>query len=84
MSRRAARRSTLGDMGNTDMSTSRTRAFTFPEPGDTLATMAARLLPAESDGEAMLLGWNPHLALRTAPGADGLLSTDIVYTEPPP
>ena len=83
MSRRAARRSTLGRMGDAGMSTSRTRAFTFPEPGDTLATMAARLLPAESDGAAVLLGWNPHLALRTAPGADGLLCTDIVYTEPP-
>ena len=71
-------------MGDTETSTPRTRAFTFPEPGDTLATMAARLLPSESDGANVLLGWNPHLALRTAPGADGLLCTDIVYTEPPP
>ncbi len=70
-------------MGDTEVSTLRTRAFTFPEPGDTLATMAARLLPDESDGAAVLLGWNPHLALRAAPGADGLLCTDIVYTEPP-
>jgi len=61
-----------------------TRAFTFAVPGDTLRTLAARVLPDHEDGRAQLLTWNPHLTLRAAtmdaPG--GLLPTDVVYTEP--
>jgi hypothetical protein len=61
-----------------------TRAYVFPEPGDTLVSVAARVLPGQDDGRAVLLGWNPHLALRAstmdAPG--GMLPTDLVYIEP--
>jgi hypothetical protein len=68
-----------------DTSTFRTRPFTFPEPGDTLAAMAERLLPETPAAAAVLLGWNPHLAVRADRSPDGLvlLSTDIIYTEPP-
>jgi hypothetical protein len=61
-----------------------TRAYLFPEPHDTLASLAARVLPGRDDGRDVLLGWNPHLALRAstmdAPG--GMLPTDLVYIEP--
>ena len=71
--------------GMAETSTFRTRAFTFPAPGDTLQAMAGRLLPDAPDGAAVLLGWNPHLAVRADRSPDGLvlLSTDIIYTEPP-
>jgi hypothetical protein len=65
------------------------RAFVFPEPGDTVASVAARVLPGEDGGERLLLSWNLHLAVRRSPtgGASGasatLLCTDIVYVEPP-
>ena len=61
-----------------------TRAYVFPEPDDTLASLAARVLPGRDDARAPLLGWNPHLALR-APMMDvpgGMLPTDLVYVEP--
>ena len=61
-----------------------TRAFTFAVPGDTLQSLAERLLPGHEDGRSQLLAWNPHLMLR-APTMDtpgGLLPTDLVYTEP--
>jgi hypothetical protein len=57
----------------------------FPEPGDTLETIAARELPGV-DGAAMrLASWNLHLAVRRTPiGAPGeLLCTDIVYVQEP-
>jgi hypothetical protein len=61
-----------------------TRPFTFALPGDTLASLAARVLPDHEDGRGQLLAWNPHLTLRAAtmdaPG--GLLPTDLVYTGP--
>jgi hypothetical protein len=61
------------------------RPFTFPVPGDTLASVAARVLPGQDDGRDVLLSWNPHLALRAptmdAPG--GMLPTDLVYTSAP-
>jgi hypothetical protein len=68
-----------------DTSTFRTRPFTFPQPGDTLQTMAERVLTDTTDGAAVLLGWNPHLAVRADRSPDGLqlLATDIIYTEPP-
>lgn len=53
-----------------------------PEPGDTLATIAARELggPAEDD----LASWNLHLAARAPIGPPGsLLPSDIVFLEPP-
>ena len=63
-----------------------TRPYVFPEPGDTLATLAARVLPDDPDGANTLLSWNLHLALRPFPvGEPGeVLCTDIVYLAPPP
>jgi hypothetical protein len=63
-----------------------TRRFVFPEPGDTLATLAARLLPDVAHGEQLLQSWNLHLVMRPFPvGEPGeVLTTDIVYLEPPP
>jgi hypothetical protein len=57
----------------------------FPEPGDTLATLAARVLPDDPDGANTLLSWNLHLAVRAFPiGQPGeVLCTDIVYLGPP-
>jgi hypothetical protein len=62
------------------------RAHVFPEPGDTLATLAARVAPGDPDAEQRLLSWNLHLAMRPFPvGEPGeLLCTEIIYTEPPP
>ena len=61
-----------------------TRAFTFPQPDDTIDTLAARVLAGADDARATLLAWNPHLALRPAIDRPGsLLCTDLVYTEPP-
>ena len=61
-----------------------TRAYTFAVPGDTLQSLAERVLPGHADGRSQLLAWNPHLMMRAAtmdsPG--GLLPTDLVYTEP--
>lgn len=61
-----------------------TRTYTFAVPGDTLQSLADRVLPGHEDGRAQLLAWNPHLTLRAAtmdaPG--GLLPTDLVYIEP--
>ncbi|MGI9031752.1 MAG: hypothetical protein ACR2HP_17480 [Ilumatobacteraceae bacterium] len=59
-----------------------TRDFVLPQPGDSLATIAARELPERADGAGLLQAWNPHLALRLSP-IDGLLCTDVVYTDPP-
>lgn len=60
------------------------RAYVFPEPGDTLDTLAARVLPDEDDPRAVLLSWNPHLAMRVAmmDALGGMLPTDLVYIEP--
>ncbi len=62
------------------------RPYVFPEPGDTVATLAERLLPDDPDGANTLLSWNLHLVLRAFPvGAPGeVLCTDIVYVGPPP
>ncbi len=61
------------------------RQYIFPARGDTLTSIAARLLPGDLDGGRTLLSWNLHLALRRTPVGEGdvLLGTDIVYTEPP-
>lgn len=61
------------------------RRYVFPEPGDTLATLAERVLPGDKDGASTLLSWNLHLAMRPFPvGEPGeILCTDIVYLEPP-
>ena len=81
-----------GDMVASDAPTtaplpSRRRAYVFPEPGDTLATIAARVLPGQS---ADLLPWNLHLITRRSLSAEptntknpSLLCTDVVYVEPP-
>ena len=62
------------------------RRYVFPEPRDTLTTLAARVMPDQADGASTLLSWNLHLAMRPFPvGAPGeILCTDIVYLEPPP
>lgn len=59
------------------------RRFVSPEPGDDLATIAARELPGVDGGEQQLLSWNLHLAARAATGV-GLLPSDVVFLEPPP
>lgn len=60
------------------------RAFVFPEPGESLATLAERLFPADADALHRLLSWNLHLAVRrSATGGPALLSTDIVYLDAP-
>jgi hypothetical protein len=63
-----------------------TRPFVFPEPGDTIETLAARVLPDEPNGAELLLSWNLHLVLRTFPvgGPGEVMTTDIVYLSPPP
>jgi hypothetical protein len=61
------------------------RQYTFPQPGDDLASIAARVLPEVGDGPQQLLSWNLHLAARAGAGRSvGLLPSDIVFTEPPP
>ena len=62
------------------------RRYVFPEPGDTLVTLADRVMPGEKDAAQTLLSWNLHLAMRPFPvGRPGeILCTDIVYLEPPP
>ena len=60
----------------------RTRTYVFPRPGDSLELIAGRALPDRENGAGLLQAWNPHLALRLSP-VDGLLCTDVVYTEPP-
>jgi hypothetical protein len=66
---------------------SRQRRWISPEPGDTLASIAARELPAVSPADAVkqLGSWNLHLVIRPLPGlAPGsLLGSDVVYLEPP-
>jgi len=61
------------------------RRYVFPEPGDTLTTLAERVMPDDSNAASTLLSWNLHLAMRAFPvGAPGeILTTDIVYLEPP-
>lgn len=61
------------------------RRYVFPEPGDTLTTLAERVVPDLPDGPKTLLSWNLHLAMRVFPvGKPGeILCTDIVYLEPP-
>jgi hypothetical protein len=66
---------------------SRQRRWTSPQPGDTLASVAAREFPqlAPEDATRQLTSWNLHLAIRPLgnlpPGS--LLGSDVVYLEPP-
>ena len=62
------------------------RRYVYPEPGDTISSLATRLLPGDDDAVSRLLSWNLHLALRPYPPGDAgeVLCTDIVYVEPPP
>jgi hypothetical protein len=68
-----------------DRESTAARRYVFPEPGDTLKHLAARLLPDEPNGEHLLLSWNLHLVMRPFPVGDPgeVLCTDIVYLEPP-
>lgn len=67
------------------------RAYVFPEPGDTVTSIAKRTFPGDADAATRVLSWNLHLVTRrslaaepTTGGDPGpLLCTDIVYTEPP-
>lgn len=56
------------------------RQFVFPQSGDDLGTLAARVLPGVDGAAQQLLSWNLHLAARRA---TELLPSDIVFTEPP-
>ena len=66
---------------------SRQRRWTSPQPGDTLASVAARELAQLAPDAALkqLSSWNLHLVIRPlvgfAPGT--LLGSDVVYLEPP-
>ena len=61
------------------------RRFVSPDAGETLAGVAARVLPGTENAEQQLLSWNLHLAARAGLGRSvGLLPSDIVFTEPPP
>lgn len=66
---------------------SRQRRWVSPQPGDTLASVAARELSSVPAAEAVkqLGSWNLHLIVRPLPGlAPGmLLGCDVVYLEPP-
>ncbi|MBM4384736.1 MAG: hypothetical protein FJ091_15385 [Deltaproteobacteria bacterium] len=68
-------------------SLSHQRRWTSPQPGDTLASVAARELPTLPPDDAIrqLTSWNLHLAIRPLgnlpPGS--LLGSDVVYLEPP-
>jgi hypothetical protein len=60
------------------------RAYVFPDDGDDLATLAARVRPDLADGATQLLSWNLHLAARLGGNsAVGLLPSDVVFVEPP-
>jgi hypothetical protein len=61
----------------------RQRAFVHPQPGDTLETLAARVLSGETRDAAIekLKSWNLHIFLRRPPGL--LLGSDIVFVEAP-
>lgn len=63
---------------------SRQRRFILPQPGDSLAAIAARELPGVGAAEAMqqLEAWNLHIFLMRRPA--GLLTgCDVVFVEPP-
>jgi hypothetical protein len=60
------------------------RHFVFPQPGDDLATIAARELDGVENAEQQVLSWNLHLAARAGLGRSvGLLPSDVVFLEPP-
>jgi hypothetical protein len=61
------------------------RRYVFPQPGETLADVAARVFPGDERGPERLQSWNLHLLVRRPVGpGDELLPTDIVYVEQPP
>ncbi|HEY8120418.1 MAG TPA: hypothetical protein VII78_03815 [Myxococcota bacterium] len=68
-------------------SLSRQRRWTSPQPGDTLASLAARELPDVPAAEAVkrLGSWNLHIVIRPLAGLPpgSLLGSDVVYLEPP-
>jgi hypothetical protein len=60
------------------------RHFVFPQPGDDIATIAARELAELDNAAEQLLSWNLHLAARAGLGRSvGLLPSDVVFLEPP-
>lgn len=61
------------------------RQFVFPQSGDDLGTLAARVLPGVDGAAQQLLSWNLHLAARAGLGrSPSVLPSDIVFVEPPP
>ena len=69
------------------ISLSAQRRWTSPQPGDTLASLAARELPSLAPAEALkqLGSWNLHVVIRPLPGLPpgSLLGSDVIYLEPP-
>lgn len=65
------------------MALSEQRRFITPEVGDDWPSVAARVLPGESEDEAirLLKSWNLHLFARRPPGS--FLGSDVLFTEPP-
>lgn len=68
------------------------RSYIFPEPGDTVTSIADRVFPGDEDAAKRMLSWNLHLVTRRSlsaepPNPSGdpgpLLCTDIVYVESP-
>lgn len=57
------------------------RRFVTPEPDETLAELAGRVMPGVSDALDQLQSWNLHLFIRKPPGL--LLGSDVVFVEPP-
>jgi hypothetical protein len=63
---------------------SRQRRFVVPLAGDTVESLAARVLPEATPQEAAdrIRSWNLHIfMLRQPPGM--LLCSDVVFVEPP-
>ena len=61
------------------------RTYVFPDEGDDLEVLAARVRPDLDGGAQQLLSWNLHLAARAGAGRNGLLLPSVVvFTEPPP
>ena len=68
-------------------SLSHQRRWISPQPGDTLASVAARELPNVPPADALkqLGSWNLHVVIRPLAGLPpgSLLGSDIIYLEPP-
>ena len=61
------------------------RAYIFADTGDSIHSIATRLMPGDADATRRLMSWNLHLVLRRSSVGDhgALLGSDIIYVEPP-